>query len=450
MQVWIVDDEEHLVRGLRVALEREGHDVTAFHSLSALRAGLSEQMPPHVTLLDVRLPDGDGLDALPHILQAAPWVRVIVMTAFGDSSTVVRSIREGAWNFLDKPFPLEAVKNMVRRAGEALHLSRRVESLSREQTQQLIGSSAALERVWSFLHKVAPHQDVNVLLQGESGAGKEVVARLLHDMAGCSGEFVAINCTAIPESLLEAELFGHKRGAYTGAEQDKEGLISLAGKGTLFLDEIADIPMELQGKLLRFLDSRTYRPLGGMKESRVALRVVCATAGSLEQRVQKGAFREDLYYRISLLPLTIPPLRERGRDVLELARYFRDFFCDKRGRKPFAFTPEVEDVLLSHPWPGNVREMRNLIERIAILKDVEDQFVRLSDLPPDMLEGLPDTRNPGKEDRDVSLVDRVDRYERDLIEGALNGSGGNRTQAAKKLGISRYALLRRLQKYGFA
>lgn len=443
MRMWIVEDEAGLSQGLARAFERDGYAVRVLDRLGEVRGALAQERPD-VVLLDIRLPDGDGLSALPHLLREAPEARVVVMTAFGDSSLVVRAIREGAWNYLDKPFPLEAARNMVSRAVESLELSRRVARL-RGESLPLVGSSAAMERVRAFVAKVAPFRDLNVLLVGESGVGKEVVARMLHAASGVRGDFVALNCAAVPEALLESELFGYRRGAYTGAGQDKEGLAETAAGGTLFLDEIGDMPLVLQGKVLRFLETRTLRPLGATKEISLSLQVMAATCVDLERRVAEGTFRRDLYFRIAMLPLVIPPLRERENDVSELLASFLKEFAVRLNRPGLQVTPEVEEALRHYPWPGNVRELRNLVERLYILREGEDRVVRLGDLPEEMLEPLPQECPEGS--REGGLLRRLDDYERRLLREALEEAGGNRTRAASALGISRFALLRRLQRH---
>lgn len=449
IRLWIVEDEVNLARGLKRGFAEKGFEVETCGSLAEL-GGLLAESEPEVVFLDVRLPDGDGLTALPHILRKSPLSKVIVMTAFGDSSLVVRAIKEGAWNYLDKPFPLEAGYNMAFRASENISLSRRVRRLEEGKKVTLVGSSCALERVRDFIGKVAPHGEANVLLQGESGTGKEVVARLIGGSGpSAGGEFVAINCSTIPENLLEAELFGYRKGAYTGASSDKAGLVQLADGGTLFLDEIGDMPFQLQQKLLRFLDSRTIRPIGSSKEYRITLRVICATCVDLEARIAEGRFRSDLYYRISMLPLHLPPLRERGNDVLELAVTFLARLASRLGRSLLTVGEETEQVFLSYPWPGNVRELKNLLERIYILKDPSDSTIRLSDLPVEMLDALPGIEGYGELPcAGGSLQMEIDRVESGLIIRALERAGGNRTQASRDLGLSRYALLRRMQRHG--
>nr|WP_321500944.1 sigma-54 dependent transcriptional regulator [uncultured Dethiosulfovibrio sp.] len=446
MKIWIVEDERALAEGLKIAFTRKGYQVEAAPGLGGLKT-LLEGGTPEIVFLDVRLEDGDGLKALPHILQTSPETKVIVMTAFGDSALVVRAIREGAFNYLDKPFPLEAALNMAQRASEAIGLSRKVSRMENARALSMIGSSSGIKKINEFVEKVSRHRDINVLIRGESGTGKEVVARMLHSGAQCHGDFVAINCAAIPENLLETELFGSRKGSFTGASSDKKGLAEMADGGTLFLDEIGDMPLSLQGKLLRFLDSRTFRPIGASREIQVSLNVLCATCVNLEERISQGSFRPDLFYRISMLPLDLPPLRERGKDVSELVAHFLSLYSERLGRSPLIPSQDVEEVFSSYHWPGNVRELKNLVERLFILKDPTDHIISLKDLPQEMLDGLPSDENQGNHDgRPLQL--QVDQFERRLLQRALNLSDGNRTKAASVLGLSRYALIRRLQKHG--
>ncbi len=446
MNIWIVEDEASLAQGLRMAFEKEGHDLRIASSLGDLRE-LLEKGIPQVVFLDIRLPDGDGLKSIPHLLQHAPESKIIVMTAFGESSLAVRAIKEGAYNYLDKPFPLEAARNMAARAGEIIDLNRRVSRQKKQTRLAFVGSSKAAVRVHDFIEKVAPFENTTILLTGESGTGKEVVARLIHEKSGSSGEFIALNCAAVPENLLEAELFGHKKGAYTGASQDRQGLVEAAEGGTLFLDEIGDMPLPLQSKLLRFLDSRSIRPLGSTREKQISLRVVCATWEDLEKKAREGSFRKDLYYRIAMLPMKIPPLRERGRDVLELFRHFSAHFSPRMGRHPLVLSPDVEELFLHYPWRGNVRELKNLVERLFILRNLPGQELRLADLPEEMLETLPRKNGVSFSSGERSFAEQVGNFEKQLLQKALEEAGGNRTRAAEILGLSRYALIRRLQRH---
>ena len=292
MSIWIVDDEVNLANGLKRAFEKNGYSTKVIPDLNALHETLLREIPS-VVFLDQCLPDGNGMDFLPVLQKAAPRCRVIMMTAFGDSGLVVKAIRQGAYNYLDKPFPLDAAMNVVKRAFESIQLQNQAEFSALDETSSLLGSSPPMLKVAEALQKLAAYNDITVLLTGESGTGKEVAARMLHRASKCKGEFVAVNCSAIPEALLEAELFGYVKGAYTGAETDKPGLIDVANKGTLFLDEIGDLPVSLQAKLFRFIDQRTIRPLGSTKEKTVNLRLVCATCLDLDENVRSGSFKKE-------------------------------------------------------------------------------------------------------------------------------------------------------------
>lgn len=446
--LWIVDDEPRFSLGLQEAFAKSEECVKLFPTVDALRRELKVSFPD-IVLLDQRLPDGLGVDQIPAILEAAPDARVILMTAYGDAELIVRAIRQGAFNYIDKPFPLAGVRRMVQQAKDSLRLSRKSQESQYAPLDPMIGSSGAIASMTGTIQKLAGQADLNLLLLGESGSGKEVAARRVHEQSGAKGSFIAINCAAIPEALLEAELFGYRRGAYTGAEIDKTGLIELAGEGTLFLDEIGDMALPLQSKLLRFLDTRSLRPLGASVEKSVSLNIVCATSVDLADAVARGAFRKDLFYRISIVPIVIPPLRERGEDVLLLADYFVGLFARKRNRKPRVLSNEVRALFVSYPWPGNVRELKNLIERIILLSgDGEARPILLQDLPEEMLAdgGEGATSAP----LGASLTERMERFERGCLAEALELNGQNRNRAAEYLGISRFSLLRRLQKYGLA
>lgn len=449
MNIWIVDDEVNLANGLKRAFEKSGYSAKTVKTISELQQLLGAEIPSLI-FLDQRLPDGNGIDILPAILKQYPRCKVILMTAFGDSRLVVRAIQEGAYNYLDKPFPLDAAKNMVEKAIESIRFRNQAEFLLSEGSNRLLGTSNEMHKVRDTIMKIARHQNITVLLQGESGTGKEVAARMIHHASGCKGDFVALNCSAIPESLLESELFGYQKGAYTGADSDKQGLIEIADKGTLFLDEIGDMPISLQSKLFRFLDQRSFRPLGSTKEKNVSLNLICATCIDIEKHVREEKFRKDLFFRISVIPITIPPLRERDKDVLELASFYLAEFSKRLGKGANVFTDDVKDVFLTYWWPGNVRELRNLIERILILKDNSDNIVRLADLPAEMLEiqqqsmiGVSAGHLSGE-----SLPHTMDRIEREMIVSALAKCMGSRTQTATELGISRFSLLRRMQRHG--
>lgn len=446
--LWIVDDEPRFSLGLKEAFESADMLVKLCPTVAALKNQLASSYPD-IVLLDQRLPDGLGVENIAPILEVAPDARVILMTAYGEADLIVRAIRQGAFNYIDKPFPLAGVRKMVQQAEESLRLARKSREIAMRRSLPLIGSSRAMAEVVQTIEKLKGQRDLNLLLLGESGAGKEVAARMVHEQSGAGDNFIAINCAAIPEALLEAELFGHRRGAYTGAEEDKTGLIELAEGGTLFLDEIGDMALPLQGKLLRFLDTRSLRPLGASAEKSVSLNIVCATATDLAEAVAQGRFRKDLYYRISIVPITLPPLRERGDDVLELSLHFVEMFARIRNKRVRALSEEVESVFRSYLWPGNVRELKNLIERLVLLSGEEDGPIRLKDLPEEML-WHPSSEAAPVPDGSVPLPERIEAFERSCLVEALEANGQNRNLTAAQLGISRFSLLRRMQKHGLA
>jgi DNA-binding NtrC family response regulator len=453
-ELWIVDDEPRFSLGLQEALESENTSVKLCPTIAALRNDLSVSFPD-IVLLDQRLPDGLGTDNIPIVLQVAPDARIILMTAYGEADIIVQAIKKGAFNYIDKPFPIAGAKKMVQQAEESLALMRKSRENALRPSSHLTCGSVAMKKITDTIEKLKGQKDLNLLLLGESGAGKDVVARAIHEACMAQGSFIAINCAAIPESLLETELFGYRKGAYTGADGDKTGLIELANSGTLFLDEIGEMSLPLQSKLLRFLDNRALRPIGASAEKTVSLNIICATSVNLANAVANGTFRKDLYYRISIIPITVPPLRERNEDILGLASYFIQEFARKRKKPPRKLSEDTASLFLSYKWPGNVRELKNLIERLIILSTDGDEPIRLKDLPEEMLpDALACASGASGSSLDVapgaSLPERAEAFERECLLAALEKYGQNRCLAAESLGISRFSLLRRLQKHKLA
>ena len=444
MNVWIVEDESHLAQGLRMALEKRGYAVETAESLASFQR-LLDAGNPEIVLLDIRLPDGDGLTAIPHILKSSDEARIIVMTAFGDSSIVVRAIKQGAYNYLDKPFPLEAAMNMIARASEAIALARRVNRMERRSSVTLAGSSPEMRRVEDFVRKVAPYRDVNILVRGESGSGKEVVARLIHQRsARAAGKLVTVNCAGLPDSLLESELFGHEKGAFTGADRRREGKFVQADGGTLFLDEIGETSAAMQVKLLRVLQEQELQRVGGEATVRVDVRILAATNRDLQEEVRRSAFREDLYYRLNVVMLTVPPLRQRGDDIRLLVNHFAGRFAEKNRRVLDGITSECMELLLAYPWPGNVRELENAIERGIILMrgtELTEKSLPLT-LQNHGLRSRERDNGSGAE-APSSLFD----VEKQAILKTLDETGGNKSEAARRLGITRKTLLNKLKGY---
>src|SRR5216110_1969231 len=358
---------------LRHALEAQGHSVVEARdqpeAVQVLHAAC-----PAVVLSDLRLPDGDGFGVLRAAKEVDPELPVIVMTAFGRIQDAVSAMKEGALDFLAKPVDPDHLLLLVHRALAQRRMATenillKEELAARRGAPQIVGDDPKVKQVSMTLHRAAA-TDTTVLLEGESGTGKELFARALHVLSPRNdGPFVAINCAAIPETLLETELFGHEKGAFTGAANRKPGKFELAHRGTLFLDEIGDLPLALQAKILRALEEKCFDRVGGTVPLRVDVRVVAATNRNLKAAVAARQYREDLYFRLSVFPIVIPPLRDRPEDITTLARYFIDRFCRELNKRPLALSPAAEEELLAYPWPGNVRELQNCIERAAILTE---------------------------------------------------------------------------------
>ncbi len=445
--ILIVDDEEFLRSQLERILGEEGHGVQAVDTGRAAldwTAGHSADL----VLLDLNLPDLHGIEVLRELKARDPELLVIVVTGYGSVESAVESLKLGAYDYIKKPFKADAIKLIVRLALETRRLRRRVRVLQEREIgpgQAVVAESPAMAEVLRQARDVAGHPDTTVLVTGESGVGKEVVARWIHQLSRRrEGPFLEINCASIPGSILESELFGHEAGAFTDARAAKEGLLEAADGGTLLLDEVGDMDLGLQAKVLRFLETRRIRRLGGLREVPVDVRVVAATNRDLRAALRERQFREDLYYRLNVFPLHIPPLRERPQDVMPLARMFLDGFSAKFHRPPCEISPSARDRLLAYPWPGNVRELRNLMERLAITcrKPVLDA----GDLPPEVrgVEGRP----PGPRWTLPAGGCRLEELERDLtrslISQALERTGGNVSRAARLLGLARGTLRHRM------
>lgn len=433
-KVLIVDDEPGMCEFLAVALERLGYEPTAF--CDPTEAISTEPFDFDAALVDVRMPRMDGLTCLAGLRSRRREMPIIVMTAYASVETAVEAMRRGAYDYLAKPFKIEEL---------GLVLSRAVGG-GRKTQLEMVGSSPAMRRLRECIARVGPTQST-VLLLGESGTGKELAARAIH---ACSlrsaGPFVAVDCGALPETLLESELFGHVKGAFTGAVGDKKGLFEVASGGTLFLDEVGEMSLGLQAKLLRTLQEREVRPVGGTKSVPVDVRVVAATNADLERLVREGAFREDLYFRLSVIPVRIPPLRERGEDIRILAEHFLRTFAAELGKRVCGFQEDALRALETYSWPGNVRELENAIERATVLATGE--FITLEDLP-EKLRGPASRLQSLTLPEGMSLKETVEDLERTLILRALEECGWNQRRAAKRLGVSRQNLQYKMKKYGF-
>jgi two-component system, NtrC family, response regulator AtoC len=442
--VLVVDDESLLRWSLRERFEQDGYTVveagTAAEALQQAGAGVD------LILLDFKLPDGDGLTVLRRVKEQTPDVPVIMMTAFSTIEHAVEAMKRGAYHYVNKPFNLDEVALLVEKALETSQLRREVHALRTTQGREygfdaIIGDSPAMQRVKALLARVAASPASTVLLTGETGTGKDLAAKAVHyNSSRAARAFVNITCSALPEQLLESELFGHERGAFTDARQQKRGLFETADGGTVFLDEIGEMTPALQAKLLRFLEEKTFKRVGGLHDVRVDARVVAATNRDLEDEVKAGKFREDLFYRLQVMPIPLPPLRERRGDVPRLAAHYIERFNQEFRKRVRGLSPAATKVLEQYQWPGNVRELRNAIERAMLLIDREW-------LEPGDFTTLTRSVEPAQFLLPAEGVN-LDEVERQLVTQALERAGGNQTMAAQLLGINRDQVRYRIEKFG--
>jgi DNA-binding NtrC family response regulator len=443
--ILVVDDDAAMRDYLREELEHEGFRVEVAGSG---RAGVERVKQGGVDLVvsDVKMPDLDGLDLLREVREVQPAPYVITITAFGSIDTAIRAVKLGAFDYVTKPFEIEQLVLVIDKALSEQSLRSEVARLREEvarsvRFENIIGRSRSMQEVFALIRRVAGSQ-ASVLITGESGTGKELVARALHAHSPRANRpFVAVNCAAIPETLLESDLFGYKRGAFTDAKQDKAGLFVEANGGTIFLDEIGELPLTLQPKLLRALQEREIRPLGGTKSERVDIRLITATNRHLEKRLKEGRFREDLFYRLNVIHIHLPPLRDRAEDVLPLAEHFLTRSAERAGKPLRSFKETAKKLLLAHAWPGNVRELENVVERAVAL--AEGDIVTPEDLPPAL-------RERKSQDRLTSALMQgltLEELERQYIQRVLEAEGGNKTRAAQRLGLDRKTLYRKLEEY---
>jgi len=445
----IVDDE----RSLRFSIGEWARDA-GFRALEASGGrealDLVQQNPVDAVLLDLRLGDEDGLDVLKRLRALQPELPVIMLTGHGTIEHAVEATKLGAWHFMVKPPDLEQLEVTVRRAIEHGRLRREIEHYREGQRagREIVGDSPGLKRALQRLDRAAKGSATTVLLKGETGSGKELMARRLHEASPrAAGPFIDLNCSAIPEQLLESMLFGHERGAFTDARQFKKGLFDLADGGTLFLDEIGEMSPQLQAKLLRVLELKTYRRVGGHEDISVDVRVIAATHRDLQKLVGEGRFREDLFYRLNVVSVEMPPLRERLDDLEPLAGHFLRQFCADFALPPVRLHPDVLLAFRQYPWPGNVRELRNVIEHV-LLVELEGDVVQLEHLPPEIRSHAPGVAGaihttPFPPDVVVPMAE----VEKMAIEHALQVCGNNKTRAAQKLGISRQTLRTKLKEF---
>ncbi len=453
-KILVVEDEKLIRWSLKNALEAEGFTVVEAATLAEGRRALQNEDPDAV-LCDVRLPDGSGLECLKVAAADLPDVPFLMVTAYGSVEDAVAAMKAGAYDYLTKPVEPDVLLPLLRRALERTELRREVRRLRAQQdlmfggTTSIVGKSAAIQTLLRTIEKIGKSDAATILLSGASGTGKGLVARAIHEQSRRRAlPFMHVVCAAIPETLLESELFGHEKGAFTDARAQKRGLIELAEGGTLFLDEISEFPLGLQAKLLGFLEDRTFKRVGGTRDIRVNLRVIAASNRDLDREVREGRFREDLYFRLKVIPLELPPLRDRQEDVPMLVEHFLQQFRKELGGEPAAVTPAAMAILQAYGWPGNVRELRNVLERALLLGS--EARIDVADLPPDLrprLEMQPNGRRLLRlppEGLDFELL------EKDLVVQALEYADGNQTRAGHYLGMNRDQIRYRMKKFGLS
>ncbi len=448
--ILVVDDEKLICWSLKENLQKEHYEVlTANSGEEAME--IIEQERPDLILQDIKLPGVDGIEVLEKVKKLREDSLVIMMSAYGDINTSVKAMKLGAYDFIEKPFNFEKLKITVSKALETVNLKKEVHVFKDRQQAlygmaNIVGRTAIMANVFDMVEKIARSDATTVLLQGESGTGKDVIARAIHYQSRRAGNpYLEINCTSLPETLIESELFGHEKGAYTDAKAMKKGFFELADSGTILLDEIGAMPMSTQAKLLRVIENKSFKRLGGVKEIVVDARIIAATNNDLKDASANGTFREDLYYRLKVFPIFLPPLRERKEDIPLLIHHFINTFNRDFKKKVQGISRETEEMMLNYKWPGNVRELKNVIERAIILENEEvilpEHLPLEITIPEKVLSAASSTVHLPSEG--VSLED----VEKELIQQALTASHGNQVHAAKLLSMGRDALRYRMKKY---
>jgi two-component system response regulator PilR (NtrC family) len=451
--VLVVDDEKSLRELLTIMLEKDGYDVTCSENGEKAIKQIEER-EFDLVITDFKMRQVNGINVLEAVKKEHPKTPVVMMTAYASAEIAVEAMKKGAYDYISKPFNVEDFQLIVKNAMEMKKLSdenRHLKSALKDKYQyaNIIGKSPAMQKVFSLVEKIAD-SNATVLIHGESGTGKELVAKAIHFNGGRRNyPFISINCGAVPENLLESELFGHEKGAFTSADSAKIGLMEAANKGTFFLDEIGETPLSLQVKLLRVLQEREFTRVGATQTTKIDLRILAATNLDLAQAVQNKQFREDLYYRLNVIPLRLPPLRERREDIPQLINHFIEKYNKNRraDNKILGISQEAINVLEKHHWPGNVRELENAIERAVVL-EMED-FIQVHSLPEDILGGSKINKDllPQIGKDPIDLEKTLDQIEKDMIQGALSQSNGIINRAAKMLNLSFRSMRYRIQKH---
>ncbi len=458
--ILLVDDQDTIRFFLEKTLTQEGYQaVTAKTGHEAIDK--VAQILPDLVLLDLKLPDIDGLEVLQRIKESFPEIGVVMITAFGDIETAVKAMKAGAYDFVSKPINLDQLLFVIRKGLESERLNREILQLKRKMDPEIgfdyiKGDSPSMKRVYEVVQQVARSDTTTVLIEGESGVGKEMIARLIHRYsARAEKPFLDINCASLPEQLLESELFGYEKGAFTDAKGQKQGLLEMANRGTLFLDEIGEMSLTIQVKLLRVLERMEFRRLGGTSDIHVSVRVISATNRDLQQEVDEGRFRADLYYRLKVVPMVIPPLRERKEDLLKFANYFLNSFNTAFNKNFKNINREAEKLMMSYYWPGNIRELKNVIERIVLLEDGPE--IKAEYLP--FSPGRVEESSVGKRidavlsqpipPEGVDFETIIGHVERELIRKASEQSGWNQSKTARLLNLKRDKLRYRMKNYNF-
>jgi len=442
-KILVIDDDISFRRVLEYNLQEEGHEVfTAASGAEGL--AIFDTQQPSLVITDMKMPGMDGLQVLKAVKERSPATLVIIITAFGAVDAAVEAMKLGAYDYITKPFNRDELKLVVNKALQLTGLTEENQKLKSELSEQIdfrniVGISGAMGKVFDLVRKVA-NTEATVLITGDSGTGKELVAKAVHALSSRkAAPFVTINCAAIPRDLLESELFGHVKGAFTGAIRDKKGKFQLAAGGTLFLDEVGDLPPELQPKLLRALQERVVEPVGGAAPEKLDVRIVAATNIELEEAISDGKFREDLYYRLSVIPIHLPALRARKEDIPLLIRHF----AAKQGCGSVTFAGDVIEALTNYPWPGNVRELENTVERLLIMR--QGDTISIGELPDKIRGG-----RPGENRLVINLPEEgysLEQLEREIVVEALERNDWNQSSAARFLRIPRHVLIYRMEKY---